>query len=168
MTHFVIIVIADNEEEVDELLKPFSEYTEVEPYFNTIDVEEMAEYYEIDNPTPENLKPYVKDWVGYEGEIRDGELGCISTFNKNSRYDWHVIGGRWGDIVPGNQCKVSDIPKYFTEYLPSVIVSPDGWHASKEWGWWETYNPLDGGKKEITIIMEKYKDHNCYIVDCHI
>jgi len=169
MTHFVTIVVADTEKQVDNLLEPFSEYTDVEPYFRTVDLEAMANYYnKVIDPTPENLKEHVKDWTDYDGIIVDGKLGYISTFNPNSEYDWYVIGGRWEDIVPGNKCKVSEIPKYFTEYLPSVIVTPDGWHASKDWSWWGMYNNIDGGDEEVAAIMEKYKDRNCFVVDCHI
>ena len=168
MTHFVVIVVADSEKEVDELLLPYSEFTGVEPYFREeTDLEEMAEYYKIDHPTPENLLAHMKAWVGYEGEIRDGILGYMSTFNPNSKYDWHTIGGRWDDIVPENQCKVSEIPKYFTN-PPSVIITPEGWHASKDWGWWGRSTPIDEGKEELAAIMEKYKDHNCFVVDCHV
>ena len=44
MTHFVGLVVADTEEEIEALVAPYDEGLEVEPYFEPVDVERMVEY----------------------------------------------------------------------------------------------------------------------------
>lgn len=56
--------------------------------------------------------------------------------------------------------------------IPYAIVTPgEGWIAKGQMGWWgmSTGNKKDGKwKKEVLNILNKYKDLNAVVVDCHI
>ena len=51
-----------------------------------------------DNPT----MPIKKFWETWEGNNLDEEGNSLSTWNKNSFWDWFVIGGRWDGILTDN------------------------------------------------------------------
>jgi hypothetical protein len=110
----------------------------------------------------------MEDWSGCPGEVKDGKLGYYSTYNKDARWDWYVVGGRWDGIVPGNQCKAEEVLQYFPEYTPAVIVDRKGWHEAKEFGWWGTSTPVEGQDDIVKKKLEEHKGKKVYIVDFHI
>jgi hypothetical protein len=173
MTHFVGIVVADNEQELEQILAPYNENKESEPYFVACeedDIKSMKKCYNIKSNDLNDLIEYMEDWNGYNGAIQDGKLGYMSTYNTNSKWDWYVVGGRWGGIVPNNQCKLMEIEQYFQNYgyLPAVVVTDKGWFASKDYGWWGMYSDIEEGKEKIQSLINELSDKNCYLIDFHI
>ena len=170
MTHFVGLVLAKSEGDLERLLAPYNENTEVTPYFRPLSEDDlvlMADHYKIDRSDTTALLAKMPDWCGCPGEEQNGQIGRVTTYNPNSKWDWYVVGGRWEDIVPNNFCKVADIPKFFKDYLPSVIVDATGWHSSKDWGWWGTSMPTDN-PDVVQELLAKHKDDFVYVVDFHI
>jgi hypothetical protein len=125
MSHFTVLVIHEADENLDTLLEPFSEHMEVEPYKERIDLDEVgraiafyAEHPEYQND--QDLTPALVT-AAQSGRI-DGQLAVLrayngsrevgidddgffsmSTYNPDSKWDWYVVGGRWGnyfDIKP--------------------------------------------------------------------
>ena len=169
MTHFVGLVVAEDESEISELLEQFDEGQEVDEYFSELDADSrarLAEEYNIDVTDNEAVCHKVRDWTNSPGVIQDGKVGYMTTYNPDSKWDWYEIGGRWRGEVPGNQCVAEDVKTYFTDYTPAVLVDADGWHASKNYGWW-------GFSEEIgdpTIVAQKIVDHygkNVFVIDFH-
>jgi glutaredoxin-related protein len=118
MTHFVSFVVLNKDQEISEeaienAVYHFSEGREVEPYISetALEVKEkykktMAEAANLsddellkreymkkykDNPTMP-IEVFWKDWCG--GKL-DAKGNALSTWNKESFYDWFAIGGRW-------------------------------------------------------------------------
>lgn len=173
MTHYLAMVVADSEDEVQEVLAKYDENIDVEPYFRPVDIKYMVESYNTTDIF--QLKDMMQNWVGEEEVIQDGVLGYMSTYNPLSKWDWNVIGGRWEDIVNQNIAKLNDIPGIFEGYcvsegydvyFPSTLVTKDGWFSSKDWGWFGCYTELD--KEEFDEQFKLNSDKNCFIVDLHI
>lgn len=174
MTHFVGLVVANDEEEMEKLLAPYDEQKPGVPQFEYLsegkdynEVERMCEHYKTKKLS--ELVEHMEDWNGCPGEIRDGRLGYYSTYNENSQWDWYVVGGRWTDIVPDNQCLAEEVQQHFDKegYIPSVIVDKKGWHAEKRFGWWGTSTPTDNDNV-VEQKLEEHKGKNVFIVDFHI
>jgi len=107
MSHFTVLVVGDNPEQQ---LEPFNENLEVTPYFEPVDMEDMAEYYKV-KPTAEALRNYVFAWTGYAPIEQGDKLGYMCTYNPSSKWDWYSLGGRWTGffkVKPGAQAKVGE------------------------------------------------------------
>ena len=171
MTHFVALVVAETEEEIETLVAKYNEHTEVAPYFEPVEVEAMINYAKdkgVEFTDPIDL---VEWWTNSLGVTNDaGEIGYMSTYNPDSKWDWYAIGGRWGEFTEGSCCLAEEVEGIFKSegYIPSVIVDGDGWHTSKEWGWFGASKPLEGN---ANVVLEKLAQHtgkNVFIVDFHI
>jgi len=180
MTHFVGLVVADNEKDLEQLLAPYDEQKPSKPYFEYIsegkdwnELESMQKQYKT--KSLEKLLEHMEDWNGNVGEIRDGRLGSYHTYNQDSKWDWYVVGGRWEGIVPSNQCLAEEVISYFDKndeaaepYIPAVIVDRKGWHSEKDWGWFGSSTPIEGQEDVVKQKLEDHKGKNVFIVDFHI
>lgn len=180
MTHFVGIVVTNNEEELSDVLSKYDEKIEAEPYFvryKGSDITRMANHYKIDRRNKKKLLTKMNDLDGCDGAIKMNKFGRMSTYNKLSKWDWYVIGGIWKGIISENISIVGNVLRQFNEYCtlngydqysPSTLVSSDGWFSSKDWGWLGCYTYLKDKEQEFNNQLEKHKDKKCYIVDFHI
>ena len=118
MSHFAVAVISKskNKEEIEEILKPYWEELDVEPYIvktkkeiieearkwkkiiesgkETYFPEKLKKKY-LDTETDEELYELEKD--DYEQFDENGNQ--LSTYNPNSRWDWFEIGGRFRNLL---------------------------------------------------------------------
>ena len=184
MTHFVGLVMCETEDEIENLVADQDENLEVDPYFRPVegeDLERMVKFYtdkemkeaaETGNDArtvdQEYLLNVMEDWNGGEGVVEDGVIGYMSTYNPESKWDWYEVGGRWGDEVPLNNCLAKDIPEYFKEWLPSVIVTKEhGWQSAKEFGWFGSSSPT-GNDDVVEDILAANPEARVWVVDFHI
>lgn len=117
-----------------------------------------------DNGDYSILSILVKEWSNDE---LDEHGNITSTYNKDAKWDWYKIGGRWDGEMGNddNTTLVSELPEDFKTF---AVVTPDGkWHGRGNMGWWgivsdedETYN--------FNKVIEPYQDYDCVLVDCHI
>jgi hypothetical protein len=180
MTHFVGIVVAENAQELEAILEPYSKEKQVHEYFvelSSDDIERMAEFYTLEQSDFDGLIKRMDDWMGGPGLVQNNKLGYMKTYNPDSKWDWYVPGGKWKGIIPNNQCKVVEVESYFKEYLeslgyefymPSILVTEQGWFESKDWVCWGLYSNIEEGKEKMQTLMSELKDKNCYLVDFHI
>lgn len=172
MTHFVGLVVANSEEEVEELLISYSEHAEVEAYFKPVDLDRMVAYANENNIAFTNPIELVEYWVNEPGVLSEsGDVGYMSKYNPEGQWDWYEIGGGWANIIPGDYCLAEAVQTYFAQakkdYLPAVIVDSDGWHAAQDFGWFGTSSNVPGNEN---IVLEKLQEHKgklVYIVDFH-
>ena len=172
--------MANDEEALEHILAPYDEQLPGVPTFEPLsegkdwnEFESMAKHYKTKNL--QELLEHMEDWSGRPGEIRDGRLGSYSTYNENSKWDWYVVGGRWSDIVPDNQCLAEEVVGYFDKnkeatepYIPAVLVDRKGWHSSKDWGWFGSSTSIEGQDDIVKQKLEEHKGKNVFIVDFHI
>lgn len=171
MTHFVALVVAETEEEIEALVAPYDEDLKVEPYFEHVDVERMVEYAKekgVEFTNPIDLVEWWNETPGVTNEA--GEIGYMSTYNPNSKWDWYVVGGRWSGIAENDRCFAEEVPTIFEDkgYLPSVIVDAEGWHTTKDWGWFGSYTRIEGNEDIINKKLAEHRGKNVFIVDFHI
>jgi len=165
MTHFTIMVKFEYpdkilektkiEKIVEEMLEPYDENTEVPRYkkhFNEKDIKKMAEHYKIEPSNLEALAEKMKDWYGSEGGIDEKGLFYWSTYNKQSKWDWWEIGGRWSGMLKlkdgkegiegeagifdnetGIDCAfVKDLANL--DIITHAVVDKEGWHEPSKMG----------------------------------
>lgn len=119
MSHFLVGVIVDNiidlEDKVSEILAPYDENIEVEPYIGRTREQMIADGKDSKKRITENSNKYDcnDDWVRkyldaitdedfYKTQYDDGgnydeDGNELSTYNPKSKWDWWCISGRWSD-----------------------------------------------------------------------
>ena len=124
MSHYTVAVISrtGTEEEVAELLSPFDENIEVEPYIHRTKEQVIEDGRNCHEDALEHIKDFDKDklidiltkpehdWyrrvlaaqtpqdfydIEVDTDMVDKEGNEYSTYNINSKWDWWDIGGRW-------------------------------------------------------------------------
>ena len=164
MSHYIVQVITDDKKSIGELLAPYDENLDVDPYRtskisekveeikaripeiiknleNDNKKDKIAEYTKALEMSDENL---IKFWYGEE-ILTDGEY-VLSTYNPNSKWDWYCIGGRWDGCLRSktgqetNELKVKDLD--ITREI----------NKDKMTEFWNEY--VEGGMQDD----EKYKD----------
>lgn len=172
MTHFIGMVVADDEEELAAVLARFDENSETPPRFEPLDdatIVNMAGHYKFEMGDAAAIKRHCEDWNGGKYATVDGKHGYLRTYNPDSKWDWYVIGGRWADQLPAS-AMVEELPAIFEKvgYTPKVIVDWAGWHSAENVGWFATSSP--SGQPE-TIVADRLATHagrKVYFVDFHI
>jgi hypothetical protein len=114
MSHFTVIVFGDD---VENQLAPYNEDIKVELYFQKCDNWELEHFHDLykEPLNPEPTLEYIAKQLGSNYEIRDGMLGCLSTYNPLSKWDWYEVGGRWAGffpLKPGCEGEVSELTSF--------------------------------------------------------
>lgn len=166
MSHFTVAVIVDeaeNKEEAirkaEEMLAPYDENLEVDPYFCMGDRSLGA--CKLDGDT-----------VSY---------GYMSTYNPNSKWDWFQVGGRWAGHLDGKDGQQHDVLQFKDiggEVEPTFAIVHETedevvWDERGEMGWFGVV--FDEKKEEdwgVTFRDRLYRFGNddawLVIVDAHI
>ena len=126
MSHYLVGVIVNDISEVDDILAPYDENMEVEPYIYKTKAEIIEsgkarkEKYSHDDDIQDWMKSYLEattDEELYKLEIEDYEEddidkngNILSTYNPKSKWDWYSIGGRWDDR--DNVIQIKDFKLY--------------------------------------------------------
>jgi len=197
MSHFFTVVLVEPElekdeieERVSELLAPYDENLQINPYrvyLDPEDIKNMAEHYKLDPNNSAGIIKKIKDWSGDRGGIDDKGLYRISTYNPKSKWDWWRIGGRWNGEIKGayrgskdgfnfddefetleeNICPISELPENLEIF---AIVTPDGfWHEKGHMGWFGcTSNINKDWKKIVKDLLKKYSNYIAIGCDLHI
>jgi len=106
MSHFTVGVILDDLNDLESILEKYDEEKQVEPYISMTKDELEDEF-------------KAEDDISWDEFIEDKNLdsngNLLSTYNPNSKWDWWVIGGRWGNVIRlktgerANYAKIKDI-----------------------------------------------------------
>ena len=102
MSHYAVLVIHKEGQDIEELLAPYDENLEVEPYFKHTYDEALKivkeEYVPYNNFLKEYSDKELIDWFvnNYSAYVLKAD-GLYSTYNPNSKWDWYQIGGRFSD-----------------------------------------------------------------------
>ena len=100
MSHYSVAVFHRPDQSVEELLAPYSENLEVEPYIWLSREEAIAyarKHYKTEGKSDEEC------WQMVAEDSRTDEDGNIySTYNPQSKWDWWYEGGRWCDMLNAN------------------------------------------------------------------
>ena len=117
MSHYTVAVITDKLNKIGEMLAPYSENMEVEPYVDETkeaiinSAKEKKERVLQRKEKGEELDKYDIEYLNantdeelyklqiYEDESYDKNGNHLTTYNPNSKWDWYEIGGRWNKIL---------------------------------------------------------------------
>lgn len=118
MSHYAVAVFTKEGQSLEELMEPFYEGIEVEPYIAKTKQEIIQEAKELKESISKRLeenKLEPSDWQQeildcktdeefyqaniYEDEEYDEEGNRLSTYNPDSKWDWYEVGGRWSNML---------------------------------------------------------------------
>lgn len=98
MSHYAVLVIHKEDQDIEELLTPYDKNLEVEPYlkyrYDEAIKKAKEEYGYRHCSNKELFKIFANDYrlIDINGDL-------YSTYNPNSKWDWYSIGGRFdGDL----------------------------------------------------------------------
>lgn len=114
MSHYCIAVLSSPDQDIDFQLSPFDESLIVAPYIavtKELAIQEAKENVLLAQKEPEN--PYLKRFLNaktdeelYDAQCEfhgynlfDKKGNIMSVSNKNAKYDWYEIGGRYNGIL---------------------------------------------------------------------
>lgn len=94
-----------------------------------------------------------------------------SNYNKQSKWDWWSIGGRWSretDVFPVSELFEGDQLK--ENMCPFACLTPDGeWHENGEMGYWAIVSnekEEEDWLAECTKVLKAHQD--CLVVNCDL
>lgn len=108
--HYMVLVLG---RDVEDLLAPYNENIEVEPYVSMAfeEAKEEVSRRKGREVSDEEVREYYDDEMDEDGNV-------MSTYNPKSKWDWYSIGGRWADATTEYGITVGDTDwKYPQEHL---------------------------------------------------
>lgn len=169
MSHYAVLVLHKEDQDIDALLAPYNENLEVEPYLKLTNDEAIVkarEEYDDNYSEKELIKNYAEDY-GYT--ILDD--GLYSTYNPNSKWDWYSIGGRFdGDLYLTDEgieeaINYPNNPQWFKDMPREEQVEHVKWVNSAPLKYIQWFTPLSEEDKaelkrwwEINIDGDELKD----------
>lgn len=132
MSHFTVAVIHNKNQNIENLLEPYNENLDVEPYIGRTKAEMIEQGYKTKKYIEENKGECLDSWEDkYLKAETDEDIWQVeknetcytynengdelTTYNPDSKWDWWVVGGRWsGEITTKdgkevNSAKIADI-----------------------------------------------------------
>ena len=144
MSHFAVLVLHEEDQPIEDLLAPYDENIDVEPYIKRTKEEAIKElenkkYYNfqyIDEYTSEQqYRELAEDWFGH---APDENGNILSTYNPKSKWDRYQVGGRFSGLLPVIPNAVEGY--HGAEYVDEAFVRHVKWHV-----------PLDEHEKQEYI-----------------
>ena len=176
MSHYIVAVIHRADQKIEDLLDPYDENKEVEPYIE-FSKDEAIEY------GKKHFRPGLTDDEIYkimlDGRTADEDGNLYTTYNDAARWDWWEVGGRWNNRLPTeaggvNEAKIKNIKKD-TGFTTYATLTPDGeWHEPGKMGYFGySYASEEDEKKWDAEWQKRWIDNQdpeliMTIVDCHI
>lgn len=120
MSHYAVLVLHKEDQDIDTLLAPYDENLEVEPYLKLTNDEAIVKAKEeYDNCTEQELiKNYAEDF----GYILLSD-GLYSTYNPNSKWDWYQIGGRFdGELMLTDEGRLNAVDEIKRKYCTDIDI----------------------------------------------
>lgn len=163
MSHFTVAVFHKNNQSVDDLLAPYYEGLEVEPYIWKTR-EEAIEYAKQWYPDYCKDKSDEECWKMLAEDSKTDEEGNIySTYNPDSKWDWYSFGGRWAGLL-----KTKEGDRVDSDLMENLDFSPDEKKYQEALDFWESYvvrgETKEGGfyfyKREF--YQDRYRDAETY------
>ena len=97
MSHFSVAVFQRKDQDLDELLAPYSEELKVEPYIQYTR-QEAIDYARKNAKMADKSDEECWQYMA-EDYMSDSHGNLLSTYNPKSKYDYYVEGGRWSGML---------------------------------------------------------------------
>lgn len=155
----------DDPSEVNTILEPYWEELEVDPYIYLTKEQLRKEFEGVKKEIREGKNKYLleqnrqkgiltmsqeefSEW--YHGGIYDTEGNLLTTYNPDSKWDWHVIGGRWSNYLRLKNGERADYAQ-----IKNIDFSPDKEAYHEALQFWEMHIE-EGDSPEIAIYSREY------------
>lgn len=176
MSHYAVLILHEEEQNIEDLLAPYNENLEVEPYFKHTYDEALKlvkeEYVPFNNFLKEYSDKELIDWfVDSWSAFVLKEDGLYSTHNPNSKWDWYSIGGRFdGELELTDEgieeaINYSNNPQWFKDMPREEQVEHVKWVNTAPLKYIKWFTPLSEKDKgelkrwwEINIDDDELKD----------
>lgn len=184
MSHYAVLVMSKNGgKDIEDLLAPYNENIEVEPYVRYTreeaiehqrdsslenlkywathqerdDAKEMAErcFKHIMKSDEELYQEMVDD---YDGNV-DADGNILSTYNPKSKWDWWSYGGRWDGLLRNKEGEAVD-----EGYASELDLSRNKEEYKESIEWWEKNVEKRNGEMWYSpqYYIDFYKDKETY------
>ena len=191
MSHYLVGVVVNDILEVDDILAPYDENMEVEPYVDTdgekttynpkskwdwysiggrwsdgnniIQIKDFKLYDDLDDDT---IALYKRAWDSFEGKCELSEEDTKAIFGEFRMWNNKYYLDRYGTC--------ENYIKAMSSHIPYAFVDANGWYEKGQMGWFGCDNATQESIEDYTEFAEKYftaeENQNKYIVwvDCHI
>ena len=122
MSHYSILVLHKEDQNIDTLLAPYDENLEVEPYLKLTFDEAIIKAKEIYDDDYYSEKELIKNYAEDYGYILLDD-GLYSTYNPNSKWDWYQIGGRFdGELMLTDEGRLNAIDEIKRKYCTDIDI----------------------------------------------
>ena len=151
MSHYAVAVFHKPDQDVGDLLAPYDENKEVEPYIWLSRKEAIGyarKHYKTEGKTDEECWQMVA-----EDSQTDEDGNIYSTYNPDSKWDWWSVGGRWSGMLrlngePVDTGRVGDLEFPFDKEAYE--------YALRFWNVVIDHNPARPGEEYHTLYKEEY------------
>ena len=160
MSHFNCLVIHKEEQNIAELMAPFSEKLKVKPYIRETKDECYKKYLQARRDARNKPDSFFgkkqkeesniigmsfeifRKWHWGKDRIWDKDGNLLTTNNPDGRWDYFTVGGVWEDLLlkkdgtGHNSCLITEVDwkKPIKTY---AVVTPDRkWHSRGKMFWW--------------------------------
>jgi hypothetical protein len=191
MSHYLVGVVVNDISEVDDILAPYDENMEVEPYTdddgetttynpnskwdwyaiggrwsdgdNVVQIKNFKLYDDLDDDT---IALYKRAWDSFESKCELSEEDNNAIFHGFRLYNDKYYLDRYGTC--------ENYIKAMSSNIPYAFVDANGWYEKGQMGWFGFDNATKDSIDDYTEFAEKYftnaDNQNKYIVwvDCHI
>ena len=143
----MVAVFHREDQDIDELLAPYSEELKVEPYIRF--TRDEAIDYVRKNYTDYYSKSDDECWSAMASDYDynvDDEGNIYSTYNPKSKWDWYTIGGRFsGHCMPVDE-----------DYVKDIDFSPNKDEYEYAIKWWQ--DNVEGDGRDLFYTRDYYTD----------
>ena len=151
MSHFTVAVFHREDQDIEDLLAPYDENTEVEPYImftRQEAIDHARERYRTEGKTDEECWEMVA-----EDRQTDEDGNIYTTYNPDSKWDWWCEGGPWSGMLMLNGQKVDsgrvrDLTFPFDEETYE--------HSLRFWDVYVDHKPAKPGETYRSLYNEEY------------
>ena len=153
MSHFTVAVIHKPDQDIEELLAPYDENKEVEPYVRYTR-QEAIDYARRNYKSAEG-KTDEECWQMFaEDEQTDEEGNILSTYNPRSTWDWWTVGGRWRGMLRLKDGSTADSAR-----IVDIDFTPDEEAYRRNLRFWDVvveHQPRQEGEDFFNFYKESY------------
>ena len=152
MSHFLLAVLHYEDQDVEEMLAPYSEELKVAPYVIYTRAEAITyareHYSDCRDMSDAECLEFMAD-----GYTTDEQGNIYSTYNPKSKWDWYEVGGRWNGYLRTKNGKVNEAR------ISEIDFSPDEEEFKTALRFWDVvidHAPALPDEKFFSIYNEQY------------
>ena len=155
MSHYCVAVFHGKDQDIEDLLAPYSENLQVEPYIDFSRQEAIdyarKHYKGFAEKTDDECWQFMADDAGEGMTDEDGNI--YSTYNRKAKWDWWSEGGRWSGTL---KCHGREVDSGRMGDLEFSMDQEAYERALRFWDVVIDHKPAKPGEEYATFYKEEY------------